>query len=94
MQGADRARFESTTQMLEDTTEKTIEDTQCYEHIVVSREHTRRRLRFWIEGVLLFVIGCLGLIGNVATVYVLRGEKRNRNFHVLIIWYEVHNTIT
>ena len=79
--------------MLEDTIEKTIEDTQCYEHIVASREHTRRRLRFCIEGVLLFVIGCLGLIGNVATVFVLRGEKRNRNFHVLIIWYEVKQSM-
>ena len=90
MQGADLAHFESTTQMQDDNTEKTIEVTKCYELIDASMEHSRRRLRFWIEGVLLFAIGCLGLIGNVTTVFVLRGEKRNRNFHVLIIWYEIN----
>ena len=63
-----------------------VEVTQCYEYLGFSLENTRSRLRFWIEGVVIFVIGCLGFIGNVITVLVLRGYRKNRNFHILIIW--------
>ena len=45
MQGAELAHFESTTQMQDDNTEKTIEVTKCYELIDASMEHSRRRLR-------------------------------------------------
>ena len=69
-----------------DNIQESIDETHCYEYIEPSLEYARRQLRFWIDGVMIFVIGCLGFIGNLITIIVLWEQKRNRNFHVLIIW--------
>jgi hypothetical protein len=59
---------------------------ECYEYLESALESTRGNLRFWIEGVLIFGIGCLGLAGNTVTVLVLRRYRKNRTFNILIIW--------
>ena len=62
------------------------ESKYCYDVIDTTIESTRQKLRFWVEGVLGFIIGCLGLAGNVVTIIVLRRCRKNRNFTILIIW--------
>ena len=58
----------------------------CYEYIEFTLENTRNRLRFWVEGVVVFVMGSFGLVGNLVTILVLRRYRKNRSFNVLIIW--------
>ena len=70
--------------MIDDT--QTIQSIECYEVFEVTLESTRGNLRFWVEGVLIFGFGCLGLVGNTVTVLVLRGYRKNRSFNILIIW--------
>ena len=65
----------------------------CYEYLEATLEGTRSKLRFWVEGVFIFVIGCLGLLGNTVTVLVLRRYQKNRNFNILIIWWVIYNAI-
>ena len=43
---------------------------QCYE-LHSSYDPLLQSVTFWLEGVLLAVIGAFGLLGNVITLYVL-----------------------
>ena len=52
-------------------------------------ETGRRRIRFWIEGVGIFVVGIIGFPCNLITVFVLRRycmRRKNRTFNILIMW--------
>ena len=63
-------------------------DIQCYESFEKGLENARNRIRFWIEGVGVFVVGMIGFPCNVVTVLVLRKyrvHRKNRNFHILIM---------
>ena len=62
------------------------ESIYCYDVIDKTIESTRQVLKFWVEGVVSFIIGCLGLAGNMVTILVLRRCRKNRNFNILIIW--------
>ncbi len=44
---------------------------------------------FLLEGVLLFVVGLIGLVGNSAAIYVFGRSKLQRNFHVLMVGLSV-----
>ena len=65
------------------------EDHECYESFEEELEIGRKRIRFWIEGVGIFVIGIIGFPCNVITVFVLRKyclRQKNRNFNILVMW--------
>ena len=65
------------------------EDSQCYESFEEDMEIGRKRIRFWIEGVGIFVVGMIGLPCNLITIFVLRKysmRRKNRNFNILIMW--------
>ena len=62
---------------------------KCYEVFEPALENMRTTIRFWLDGVGVFVIGIVGFPCNVITVLVLRRyrvHRKNRNFHVLIMW--------
>ena len=64
-------------------------DSQCYEFFEEDLEIGRKRIRFWIEGVGIFVVGIFGFPCNLITVFVLRiysMRRKNRNFNILIMW--------
>ena len=67
----------------------TEEDSLCYESFEEYFEIGRKRIRFWIEGVGVFVVGIFGFPCNLITVFVLRKysmRRKNRNFNILIMW--------
>ena len=40
---------------------------------------------FLVEGVLMFLVGCLGLVGNVFSVVLLLKQKVRKTFHNLLL---------
>ncbi len=43
------------------------------------------KLAFWIEGVVLCVIGCPGIFGNALSAYILAGKSMRNSFNLLLI---------
>ena len=65
------------------------EDSQCYEPFEENMEIGRKRIRFWIEGVGISVVGIVGFPCNLITIFVLRKysmRRKNKNFDILIMW--------
>ena len=48
----------------------------CYENFTVYFD-LYQQARFWIEGVVLIIVGILGLLGNILTLAVLSQSKRS-----------------
>ncbi len=46
----------------------------------------RIAFKFWVEGVLVAVVGVFGLVGNFLTCVVLRKMTANSNFNKLLMW--------
>ena len=42
--------------------------------------------RFWVQGVLLTIVGTIGLIGNTASIIVLSQSGMKNTFNQLLIW--------
>ena len=61
---------------------------KCYENFTIyyPRYH---QAKFWIEGVVLIIVGILGLLGNVLTLVVLSQSKRS-TFNQVRIPYPVN----
>ena len=57
----------------------------CYE-CLEEYENFREGVRFWLEGVLIFVVGIIGLVCNVMSILILRLCPGNRHFNVLLRW--------
>ena len=63
---------------------------KCYENFTIyyPRYH---RAKFWIEGVILIIVGILGLLGNVLTLVVLSSKRSKRTtFNQVCIPYPVN----
>ena len=50
-----------------------------YECIKAEEKHGREKEIFWISGILLSIVGCLGLLGNTATIIVLGQPTMRQN---------------
>ena len=61
---------------------------KCYENFTIyyPRYH---QAKFWIEGVILIIVGILGLLGNFLTLAVLSQSKRS-TFNQVSISYPVN----
>ena len=57
---------------------------RCYDKIEEFHDK-RERAWFWLEGVLLFVVGILGLLGNILAIFILSRCPTNTEFDVLLI---------
>lgn len=42
-------------------------------------------LEYWVEGVLLFIVGFIGLMGNSAAIFVFARQHVQKNFHYLML---------
>ena len=40
---------------------------------------------FWLEGILLFIVGLFGVVGNTMTIIVLRKMESNTTFNRLLM---------
>ena len=47
---------------------------------------------FWIEGILLSVVGLIGVLGNMVTFYVLSNIKSKRNIFNKLVSKEILDT--
>jgi hypothetical protein len=56
----------------------------CYDSIEELNEK-REKLWFWLEGVFLFIVGILGLIGNIIAIATLSQSPENTEFNILLI---------
>ena len=63
------------------------ESSDCYGYVEDDLENTRGKIKFWIDGVAIFIVGSFGLLGNLMTILVLRRYRKNRNFNILLRWY-------
>ena len=63
------------------------EFSHCYGYVEDGLEDTRIKIKFWIEGVVILIIGSFGLLGNIMTILVLRRYRKNRSFNILLRWY-------
>ena len=45
----------------------------------------REKSWFWIEGVFLFVVGTIGLLGNILAILILKSSPENTSFNMLLI---------
>ena len=61
----------------------------CYENFTVYF-YRYQQARFWIEGVVLIIVGILGLLGNILTLAVLSQSKRS-TFNQVINSYPKSN---
>ncbi len=57
----------------------------CYESIE-DFNNIRQQAMFWVDGVLILVVGVFGLIGNMMSILVLRRCPGNRCFNILLCW--------
>ena len=57
---------------------------ECHERIAEYNE-LRTQARFWLEGILLLLVGIFGIFGNVISILVLPRCPGNRNFNVLLM---------
>ena len=48
-------------------------------------EVLREKSWFWIEGVFLFVVGTIGLLGNILAILILKSSPENTSFNMLLI---------
>jgi hypothetical protein len=60
------------------------ESLHCYDPIEELTEK-REKLWFWLEGVLLFIVGILGLLGNTIAITILSQSPENTEFNILLI---------
>lgn len=58
---------------------------KCYE-CLQEYENFRESSGYWLEGILIFVVGIVGLICNLMAILILRLCSGNKNFNVLLIW--------
>ena len=74
----------STTKSYDENSVKHDETFGCHELI---DEYTKFRTnaRFWLEGVLLLIVGIFGIIGNFLSILVLPRCPGNRNFNLLLM---------
>ena len=56
----------------------------CHERIDEYNE-LRIQARFWLEGILLLIVGIFGVFGNIISILVLPRCPGNRNFNVLLM---------
>ena len=56
----------------------------CYEPIL-EYHGVRQNARYWLEGILIFIVGVIGIFGNVLSIVVLRRCPVNRSFNGLLI---------
>ena len=55
-------------------------------------ENWEKLFTFLVEGVLMFLVGCLGLVGNVFSVVLLLKQKVRKTFHnllLLLCWFDM-----
>ena len=78
--------IEETNEIIEETDLESLEKDEfivennltfvCYENFTVYFD-LYQQARFWIEGVVLIIVGILGLLGNILTLAVLSQSKRS-----------------
>ena len=57
----------------------------CYEFIEEIKDK-RLNIWFWLEGVLLFAVGIIGVLFNIFAIIVLyQNPEKNTSFHILLI---------
>ena len=56
----------------------------CHE-LIDEYAELRTNARFWLEGVLLLIVGMFGIIGNLLSILVLPRCPGNRNFNLLLM---------
>ena len=56
----------------------------CHENID-EYENLRKETRFWLEGILLLIVGIVGITGNSLSILVLPGCAGNRDFNILLM---------
>ena len=69
---------------LHDVRSPSNESLHCYDPIEELTEK-REKLWFWLEGVLLFIVGILGLLGNTIAITILSQISENTEFNILLI---------
>ena len=57
---------------------------QCHETFETSR-FWMAGAQFWVEGVILLVVGIFGIVGNVMTIFILRRIDSNTTFNRLLM---------
>ena len=55
----------------------------CYEDIE-DNIIIEKQVRFWVDGVLILIVGGFGIIGNVISTVVLRKCPGNKCFNVIL----------
>ena len=58
--------------------------TTCFE-LIEDYEKFRERTKYWIEGVVILIVGSVGLFGNLLAILVCRRSRANKGFHKLLI---------
>ena len=75
----------NSTETIEKLEEQSVKNVtyECYENFTIYYP-LYESTKFWIEGVLLIIVGILGLLGNFLTLAVLSQSKKS-TFHQLLI---------
>ena len=73
-----------TTQSYDQHSAKQDETFDCHE-LIDDYTEFRTNARFWLEGVLLLIVGIFGIIGNCLSILVLPRCPGNRNFNLLLM---------
>ena len=48
---------------------------------------------FWVEGVLLIIVGIFGIVGNLAAIAVFARQHLQKNFHALMLSLSIFDLI-
>ena len=69
---------------LENGSIETVNPADCYTPLDEA-EVMLEKARFWLEGVFLFVVGTIGLVGNILAILILSNSPENTAFNMLLI---------
>ena len=68
----------------------------CYPEPERNQDNQRKLffLRFWIEGIILSVVGCIGIMGNLISLHILRKDSmRKTSFDEMLTHLLILDTI-